>query len=172
MSEGFVDVIEERCNFDGDLELRIRPELLMFLEKLLHEYAPTIKVARCHHGKTISNERIVCIVPFRTLRIQPDATVRDEIGKLRQRQGKDFFQHAYVQEFTGWIPKKFSIRSQCLNTFFNLIMENVIEFNRVGRILFDRFEVLDAVWDICVNKGSFTKLFMQKVGMCFFIELH
>ena len=75
---------------------------------------------------------IVCIVPFRTLRIQPIPRQ----GWLRQRQGKDF-PHAYVQEFTGWIPKKFSIRSQCLNTFFKLIMENVIEFNRIGRILFD-----------------------------------
>ena len=34
------------------------------------------------HGKALTDQRVVCIVPLRPLRIQPDPAVDDEVAEL------------------------------------------------------------------------------------------
>ena len=63
---------------------RQRYRVRLVREQALHEVNVAPHVAECHHRQPVSDDRVVCVIPFRTLCVQPDAAVNDEIAQLGQ----------------------------------------------------------------------------------------
>ena len=62
-----------------------------------------MQITEGHNGNTGPNQRVVCVVPLRSLGIHPNTRIRDEVGNFRQQADQNFLSKVYLVDPAVWI---------------------------------------------------------------------
>ena len=111
-----------------------------------------MQVARRHHGKSVADECVVRIIPFRSLGIQPDATFRNEIRQLREREREEFLDERDVVDVTLLAGQQLAVSTEAGHTLTDPSGQFGIKHDRGTRILPDLVVILDAVRHVGMDK--------------------
>ena len=68
-------------------------ELYIFLHQPLQESHVTPHVAKRHHGRAVTHQRVIGIVPFRTKRVHPYTGFGNEIRQFGQQRDQQLVRH-------------------------------------------------------------------------------
>ena len=75
----------------GDFIRQVHLGFFQRAENFQAEGQKAAQITKCDHGNAVANQGVIGVVPFRSLGVQPDARLRDEIGELGKQRNEKFF---------------------------------------------------------------------------------
>ena len=136
----------------GDLGGQAIPGVGLCAEDLPAEHQVAAQVIEGDHRGAIANQGVIRVVPFRPLRVQPDAGLGDEVGKLDEQGDQELLGQIYQAHIFLLVPDEFAICAPgphpSLDEFFNLWIKD----DRVFWVCQQVVVGLDAVGDVGAGK--------------------
>ncbi len=143
----------ELCEFPGHPDVFQSAALQGLLEKG-HE---AVQVIQRDHRGPVAHQGIVCIVPFWSLGVEPDAGFRNEIGHLGQDRCQNLLQEVYMVNLFAVGPQQRAVGAQDPALPADAGVPLVIKPNGVLGICQNLVVRLDEVRNGGVNKPLFVE---------------
>ena len=133
--------------------------------ELLQEADVSAHVIKGNHAQAMADQRIVCVVPFRPLRIQPDTAAENEIAQLGEQWHQQFLEQGDTVDFAVAVEDQFTVSTVIGDTLLDASRERVIEDHRVLRIFEKIFEGLYAIGNVGIAEYRLVQQLPQPCRM-------
>ena len=166
-AEQGVDVAECRCRFPdpvADFQGNICLAGLR-RKQLLQEADIAAHVAERDHRQALSDQRVVRVVPFRALCVQPDSAVGHQVAELRQQGHEELLEQIDLIYVASRVHDELAVRTDVRHALCYQGFEIVIEFDSALRILEDGVEGFDPIGHVRIAEDRLVQQCAQLCGV-------
>ena len=132
---------------------------------LLQEGEVTAQVIKRDHGQSLSDQRVVGVVPLGTLGIEPDTAVEHEVAELAQQRHQQLFQQVDLPDLARRVQQQLAVGAEMFDPGVDFARQLGVIDHRVLGVFEQGLERFDPVRHVGVAEHRFAQQGAQPIGV-------